>query len=62
MPRGDATKRPEASYLMRQTLSGGKATSSDIFLASVGARHDRMSCKIVDNYQSYHWFRCCGSG
>ena len=48
--------------LMCVKLSGGKAASSDVFLASVGARHDKMCCKMVDNDQSYRWFRCCGSG
>jgi hypothetical protein len=45
--------------LMCVKLSGGKAASSQVFLASVGARHDKMWCKMVDSYQSYRWFRCC---
>ena len=36
--------------LMCVKLSGGKATSSKVLLASIGARHDKMWCKMVDNY------------
>lgn len=41
--------KPEAGLDVRQ-LSGAKRPVVRVLLASIGARHDKMLCKMVDNY------------